>query len=200
MLYIAHRINTIAELNQLPEGVGVELDLRDSGKRLIVTHDPFSDGEDFETYLQHTQNRFMLLNIKSERIENRALELLKTYQKSHFFFLDSSFPMMVQLSNQGENRLAIRFSEFESIETVVAMKNQVEWVWIDCFSKSPLTPEIVVQLKQTKLKLCLVSPDLLGRPGEIETMAQQIQKLGLSLDAICTKAPRIKEWQHVLDS
>jgi len=51
--YIAHRINTIEELGKIPREYGVELDLRDFGDRLILQHDPFKDGEDFEEYLKH---------------------------------------------------------------------------------------------------------------------------------------------------
>ena len=48
MEFIAHRINTIEELKQVPTEYGVELDLRDFGERLVLQHDPFKDGEDFE--------------------------------------------------------------------------------------------------------------------------------------------------------
>ncbi|MDG0794535.1 hypothetical protein OMP38_29615 [Cohnella ginsengisoli] len=64
MEYIAHRINTVAELKMVPHEYGVELDLRDYGDRLILQHDPFTDGEDFEEYLKHYQHGTMILNIK----------------------------------------------------------------------------------------------------------------------------------------
>ena len=77
MEYIAHRINTIEELKQIPSEYGVELDLRDYGRRLILQHDPFKDGEDFEEYLKHYNHGTMILNIKSERIEFKVLDLIK---------------------------------------------------------------------------------------------------------------------------
>lgn len=40
MQFIAHRINTIDELKIVPENLGVEVDLRDYGDRLILQHDP----------------------------------------------------------------------------------------------------------------------------------------------------------------
>jgi hypothetical protein len=52
-LYIAHRINTLAQLAQLPHThMGLELDLRDRADRLMLQHDPFTDGEDFEPFLK----------------------------------------------------------------------------------------------------------------------------------------------------
>ncbi|MEM7381384.1 MAG: hypothetical protein AAF361_09350 [Bacteroidota bacterium] len=78
MEYIAHRINTLTELQQLPEEFGVEIDLRDaSDGSLYIAHDPFTYGESFETYLQHYKHGTMILNIKSERIEFKVLDLLK---------------------------------------------------------------------------------------------------------------------------
>ena len=47
MIYVSHRINTVEALMENPVEYGVELDLRDRGDRLILQHDPFSDGEDF---------------------------------------------------------------------------------------------------------------------------------------------------------
>ena len=52
MEFIAHRINTIEELKKVPNEYGVELDLRDYGDKLILQHDPFTDGEKFEEYLK----------------------------------------------------------------------------------------------------------------------------------------------------
>ena len=50
-LLIAHRINSSKELAQIPKESGIEVDLRDSEKGLILSHDPFSDGELFENFI-----------------------------------------------------------------------------------------------------------------------------------------------------
>src|SRR4030067_2525890 len=47
MKYIAHRVNTLADLRSLPREYGGEIDLRDRGERLILQHDPFKDGGGF---------------------------------------------------------------------------------------------------------------------------------------------------------
>ena len=70
MEYIAHRVNSVAELRKLPKEYGVELDLRDGlDGRIYIQHNPFEPGEDFETYLEYYHHGTMILNIKSERIE-----------------------------------------------------------------------------------------------------------------------------------
>lgn len=87
MNFIAHRINTIDELKTIPFEYGVEIDIRDSNNRLILQHDPFKDGEDFDEYLKHYRHGILILNIKSERIEMKVLELIEKYNIKDYFFL-----------------------------------------------------------------------------------------------------------------
>jgi hypothetical protein len=187
MILIAHRINTVAQLLDVPPEYGVEVDLRDRGERLILQHDPFKDGEDFETYLRHYRHRLIILNVKSERVEHRALELMRRHRIEAYFFLDSSFPMIRLLSEQGERRLAVRFSEYEPLESALAVAGRVEWVWVDCFTRMPLTADSHASLKAC-FHLCAVSPELQGRPvSEIAAYAEQLRPF--PVDAVCTKRP-----------
>lgn len=195
MLYIAHRINTRAQLADVPTQYGVELDLRDHGNELILQHDPFTEGERFEDYLAEYRHGLMILNIKSERIEHRVLEMIQGTVKD-YFFLDSSYPMIRTLCKQGESKIAVRFSEYEPIESAMALAGDVQWAWIDCFTKMPLTDETYDQLKK-HFKLCIVSPELQGR--SVETIAEFAQSLSpYPVDAICTKRPDL--WQAALSS
>jgi hypothetical protein len=193
MEYIAHRINTVEELKKTPKEYGVELDLRDFGDRLILQHDPFTDGEDFEEYLKYYNHGTMILNIKSERIEHRVLELIQKYNIQKYFFLDSSFPMIYSLSKDGEKDIALRFSEFEGLDTILNMKDKVDWIWVDCFTRLALTNLEANLLKQAKFKLCLVSPELQGYNPECEIpkMWNVLVERNIFIDAICTKRPDI---------
>ncbi len=190
MQFIAHRINTVAQLAQVPTDQGVELDLRDRGDRLILQHDPFSDGEDFSEYLRHYRHGTMILNIKSERIEHRVLEeIRKAGTVQDYFFLDSSFPMIRQLIKDGEHRIAVRFSEYEPIESVLALAGQVDWVWVDCFSRLPLDADSANSLGDL-FKICIVSPELQRHALQrIPEFSAQLQ--GMDIDAVCTKQPHI---------
>jgi hypothetical protein len=193
--YIAHRINTIVELNKVPKEYGVEIDLRDFGDRLVLQHDPFMDGEDFEEYLKCYNHGTMILNIKSERIEYRVLALIKKYNIKKYFFLDCSFPMINLLSKEGEKNIALRFSEFEGIDTVLAMAGKVRWVWVDCFSKLPITAENYNILKEYDFKFCLVSPELQGQKEKLKSYKKYLEKENIYIDAICTKVFNIKNWR-----
>ncbi len=196
MEFIAHRINTLAELQQLPRELGVELDLRDgSNGRIHIAHDPFVQGEDFEAYLKEYKHGTLILNIKSERIETEILRLIKVYKIPNYFFLDSSFPMIYSLTRSEENNIALRFSEWEGLDTLERMAGKVKWVWIDCFTKLPLDREVFRQLKIWGYRLCLVSPELQGREKDIESYKAFLKDQNIKLDAICTKPYNIPRWR-----
>jgi hypothetical protein len=195
MEFIAHRINTVAELRELSVDFGVEIDLRDhTDGHIHIAHDPFVEGENFENYLEQYEHGTMILNIKSERIEFRILELLEKYDIPNYFFLDSSFPMIYNMAQNGERNIALRFSEFEGMDTLKTMQGKIDWLWVDCFTKLPLDFRLFSELREMGYKLCLVSPELQGRPHDIEVYRAYLQENGMEFDAICTKAHNIKSW------
>ena len=195
MLFIAHRINTIEELKQIPSEYGIEIDIRDEKNDLILVHDPFKTGEKLDDFLKYYNKSFIILNIKSERIEYKVIELLKKYNITEYFFLDSSFPMIYQLNKIKENNIAIRFSEFESIESVLKVKDMVKWVWIDCFTKFPLDKEIYDKIIDVNLKICLVSPELQKHNVEmIDEIKTIINNNNFKIHAICSKIFNNYKW------
>ena len=199
MEYISHRINTVEELRKLPTEYGVELDLRDNlDGKIYIQHNPFEAGEDFEDYLKEYHHETMILNVKSERIELKILEMLAHYDVKSYFFLDSSFPMIWLLSNQGERNVALRISEVEGLDTARNMAGKIDWIWVDCFSKIPIGKKEYDELKSLRYKLCFVSPELEGRDQDIENYAEQMKELGMNFDAICTKQYNVERWKKVL--
>lgn len=197
MEFIAHRINTIEELRKVPREYGVELDLRDRLDDLILSHEPFADGQKFEDYLKEYNHGTMICNIKSERIEHRVLELIKKYNIKRYFFLDSSFPMIYLLTSHGEKNVALRFSEFEGTDTIFNMRGMAEWVWVDCFSKLPVDSDNYKRLKEAGFKLCLVSPELQGQVEKLEMYKSYLKENKIEFDAICTKLHNIAKWRQM---
>lgn len=199
VLFFAHRINSSTQLKTVDHQYGVELDLRDYGDQLVLEHDPFKGGEQFEEYLKSYDHSGIILNIKSERVELRVLDLLKKYEVTNYFFLDSSFPMIYHLNEYyDEQNIAIRFSEYEPIESVLRVKDMVKWVWIDCFTKFPLTPESYKHIKEAGLKICLVSPELQGHSNSkdmITEIKEEIEMNGYDIDGICAKDYNINLWR-----
>lgn len=197
MNFIAHRRNTIHELNATPPHYGVEVDIRSINDTLMIHHDPFKTGERFEDWLAVYRHGTLILNVKEEGLEARLIELMKTHDIKDYFFLDQSFPFLMKWSNAGEHHCAVRVSEYESIETALTLAGKVDWVWVDCFTHFPLHHMDAERLKNAGFKLCLVSPELQGRDAEIEIPAlhKLLIKRKISADAICTK--RIDLWESL---
>jgi hypothetical protein len=191
MILVAHRINSRAQLSNTPPEYGVEVDIRTHGDRLIVTHDPFTDGEDFGDWVQAYAHALVILNVKEEGLESALLAIMRSRDIEHFFFLDQSFPFLMKTAARGERRCAVRVSEYESCETALTLRGRVEWAWIDCFSRFPLTQHDASRLHEAGFKLCLVSPELQGRhaPGEIGELRLLLKRLSIQPDAVCTKYP-----------
>ena len=187
MIIINHRINTIIELNQIPKSNGVEIDLRDNIDGSIhLQHDPFCIGEKLEDFLVNYKHSFLILNIKSEGIEFKVLSLLKKYNVTDYFFLDSSFPMIIKLINSGEKNIALRYSEFESLGSFIHLRGKVKWAWIDSFGKFSLNKKSYQFLKKN-FNLCLVSPELQNNPESIIEFKNIIMNLNFKFDAVCSK-------------
>lgn len=153
-----------------PGEFGVEVDIRSLGDRLIIHHDPFVDGGDFEAWLSHYAHGTLILNVKEEGLERRLLGLMEKYAIKDFFFLDQSFPFLVKTSVLGESRCAVRVSEFESLDTALSLAGKVDWVWVDCFTRFPLNQQDWLKLVEVGFHLCLVSPELQGRFSDDEVL------------------------------
>lgn len=191
MKLIAHRRNTLAELAATPPEYGIEVDIRSIGERLVIHHDPFTEGEAFEDWIAAYRHGTLILNVKEEGLERRLIDLMARHKIADWFFLDQSFPFLVKWSKAGERRCAVRVSEFESVETALTLAGRIDWVWVDCFTRFALSGPDAARLRQAGFKLCLVSPELQGRGAELEipALAALLAERGIEADAVCTKRP-----------
>lgn len=200
MNYICHRINKLEDLNNINTEYGVEIDLRDNvNGKIYIEHDPFKEGEDFEEYIKNYHHNTIILNIKSERIEYKVIEILNKYNITNYFFLDSSFPMIKALTDIGIKNIALRYSEFEGMDTLEFMKGKVDWVWVDCFNSFPLNNSTYKKLKSMGYKLCFVSPELQNQAEKIDYYIRIIKSERIDFDLICTKVYNINLWEEKLN-
>ena len=193
MKIIHHRRNTIEQLRATPPEYGVEIDIRSNGTDLILNHDPFAPGERLDDWLVEFHHGTLILNVKEEGLEEACLERMRRFGIGDFFFLDQSFPFLLKTARTGEKRCAVRVSEFESIDTAMALQGMVRWVWVDCFKKFPLSRQQADRLRQAGFTFCLVSPELQGRakPEDIAAMRQLLDGLRIPAEAVCTKVPEL---------
>ena len=200
MIIIAHRINTLSQLKSVQKDFGIELDVRYHEDDLILHHDPFShhnsNPEKFSEILKHYQCEGpIIVNVKTEGVEEKCIELLNKFKIKNWFFLDLSMPYFVKYAKRSDitgffspENLAVRFSEEEPIEYALNFAKKAKWVWVDCFTKLPLDDVTYNKLKQAGFKICLVSPELQKfSTDRIAEFKKQLQ--GKEIDAVCTKYP-----------
>ena len=196
MRIIVHRRNTLRELKETSTKYGVEVDIRSFGKELILHHDPYVRGEFFRDWINSYDHGTLILNVKEAGLEERLISIMKKNNIKDYFFLDSSFPSLIDWSfYKKEPSFAVRVSEFESLETAFALKGRIQWIWLDYFTKFPLKKEEGLQLKEAGFLLCLVSPELQGFEAKKEIPKVQgiLNQEGIQIDAICTKRPDLWE-------
>ena len=195
MEIIAHRINTIQKLRDLNINFGVEVDIRSNEKNLIISHDPFSDYINLKDWLSFYNHGTLILNVKENGLEEELIKTMKHFKKENFFILDQSFPYLINTIKNGEKRCAVRLSEYESINSVLSLKNKLTWVWIDFFTKFPVDFETYKILKKNNFKLCIVSPELQGHTdSKCLDLKNFIKSNKMNFDAVCTK--KVKFWRE----
>ena len=192
-LIICHRKNTIKQLIDTPTEYGVEIDVRSYNNKIILNHDPMKNGEFLDNWIRKYNHKFLIINIKEEGLEKYIIKILKNKKIKDFFFLDQSFPFLIKTLNSNETRCAVRFSEYEDIRTINNLKKKINWVWVDHFSKFPLNKSTSDKLKKKKLKICIVSPEIVKKTSikSLKKLKNSIQKKNIHIDAVCTKNPEI---------
>jgi hypothetical protein len=195
MNVIIHRRNTLSQLLATDSKYGIEVDIRSESDRLIIHHDPCVAGESFNEWIAVYRHGTLILNVKEEGLEARLIALMQSKGITDYVFLDQSFPFLVKWSKAGEHRCAVRVSEFESIETALTLAGKVDWVWVDCFTRFPLSQHDARRLKDAGFKLCIVSPELQGRDANVEIpqFASLLKERNIVADAVCTKRPDLWE-------
>ena len=193
-IFIIHRINTINELLDIDKQFGVEIDIRNNNDNIILSHDPFNENncDIFEKYLENYDKNLLILNIKSERLELKCIELVEKYNITNYFFLDSSIPMIHLLNNK--YNIACRFSEYEPIEFYNNIKNMIKYIWVDCFSKFILTKEYYDIFINDNKKICIVSPELQNQKERIKEFKLIIDDNNIIPHYICCKKENIIQW------
>ena len=70
---------------------------------------------------------------------------------------------------------------------------KIKWLWIDNFNEIKLKKKFYLKLKKNKVKICLVSPELVKkeRIKEIRKIIHYFNKNNFKIDAVCTKKPEL---------
>jgi hypothetical protein len=202
MWIIQHRVNMPSDLRMLPRHHGAEVDLRYHCDTIVLAHDPYGHHRQnlasFEDWIAGWDHEGpLILNVKTEGLEDDCIALMRKHGVRNWFFLDMSPPYLVRFSLAAARHeipgftpanLAVRFSEHEPLDYALSFAGRAGWVWVDCFSRMPLDSEAAARLREAGFRICIVSPELqkhdLGRIAEFRGLLESIQP-----DAVCTKRP-----------
>ena len=193
MLLVHHRVNSLTQLKEIKIDEGVEIDIRSWNSNLILNHEAMEIGEHFEKWINECQNPLVILNVKSEGLEEEVLRKIKDSGfEGDYFFLDQSFPFLVRTLSGGFTKTALRVSEYESADYLSDLDCQ--WVWLDSHTGDwSFLPRALSLSKATGKKTCLASPELHSREPhqEIIQIRNVLSELKIQLDAVCTKTPEL---------
>ena len=189
MILIKHRVNNSKELKRLDNQYGVEIDLRSKNKSIYLHHDPYIKGELFSSWIKNYNHKLLVLNVKEEGLENQILKILKKNKIKKFFFHDQTFSSI--LKNMHRTKVSVRSSEYEGLKKINILFKRIKWLWVDNFKKISLEKKFYLFLKKKKVKICIVSPELVKkeRLKEIGKIILKLKKNNLKIDAVCTKKP-----------
>ena len=196
MELIAHRVNKISKLRKLSKQYGAEIDLRSKGSKIILHHNPFQNGDYLNDYLNNYNHGTLILNVKESGIENEIIKLVKKSKIKNFFLLDSEMPVICTNKAKINRNFAVRFSEYETIDTAKKFINNIGWIWIDTFNSLPINKNNIKIIKN--FKSCLVCPERWGRPNDIKSYYKKLKNLNFKPSAVMTSLKYIKMWENLL--
>ena len=62
-----------------------------------------------------------------------------------------------------KTKVSIRYSEFEELKKTDILFKKIKWLWVDNFNKLEIDKKLYKLLKRQKVKICLVSPELVKK-------------------------------------
>ena len=187
-LIINHRVNDLKKLEGTKKYFGVEVDLRTFNKEIILNHEPFLNGLNFEIFIKKFNHQFLILNIKEEGIEKKVINILNKFKIKNYFLLDSTIPMSLKLTKKINK--CLRISDLEDLNIKSKKISHFNWVWIDYINNIYSIDKIKINiLKKTKIRSCFVSPELVNKNNDPKKLKLFLKKNKIIPDAICTKNP-----------
>jgi hypothetical protein len=169
-------------------GFGTETDVRDTGGRIVISHDPPTGGEmsaDDCFTMMADRGLPMALNIKADGIAHLVRAEAKRAGLTDWFVFDMSLPDTLQQIKAG-NPVFARMSEYEPD---TSLTRACPGIWLDAFEGEWYGPVLLRELLGRGQRVCIVSPELHGRSHmALWTMLREFRaEDGLML---CTDLPQ----------
>jgi glycerophosphoryl diester phosphodiesterase len=155
--------NTLAAFERsFAGGMGAEIDVRDLGGSLVVSHDPPRAGalaleQVLAAHAAHGRPGVLAINVKADGLAAVVTSALVATPR--WFAFDMSVADTLQYTRAGVPYFT-RQSEFE---TDPVLYEHAAGVWIDCFERDWVQESTLSDHLHAGKAVCLVSPELHGR-------------------------------------
>lgn len=149
-------------------GFGIETDIRDHGQELVISHDPPGGGEmtlkEFLTQAgsQSSTAPVLALNIKADGLAPAVRRHLDQHPGLDAFVFDMSVPDMRPYLDL---QIPV-FARISEVEPTPAWGDRCQGLWLDAFAGDWYAPDLVERCLQAGKRVCVVSPELHGRPHQ----------------------------------
>lgn len=172
-------------------GYGVEFDIRDYLKGIIISHNPVDSGKLYLNDLLHLYANYnnkvrLAINIKSDGLADGIKNALNQFKIDNYFLFDMSVPEMKIFSEKGLNI----YSRLSEIEPSLIMEEKVSGVWLDCFFSIWYNIDLIKNYILNEKEVCIVSPELHKREHlELWKILKVNNAMDFSNLSLCTDLP-----------
>lgn len=153
--------STVAFSRSRRLGFGVETDIRDLSGRLVISHDMPNGSEpglEDLARLFHDKDLPLALNIKADGLVEVLKKGLSRYKIRDWFAFDMSVPDMRSYLDE---KLPV-FARVSDVERNPSWIDEVAGIWLDSFHVDNYDIGRCSEFLQTKMRVCIVSPELHG--------------------------------------
>lgn len=158
--------NSLAAFERaLARGFGIETDIRDLGRELVVSHDPPDDGavraaDFFALYRRMNKPQLRLaLNIKADGLQAMLQAMLADHGVENCFVFDMSVPDTLHYARAG----IPLYARQSDIEPAPSCYDGAAGVWLDELDRHWISEEVIRAHLARGKQVCIVSPELHGR-------------------------------------
>lgn len=169
-------------------GFGTETDVRDHAGRLVIAHDPPSGDElTLNDLLDILGDRDLplALNIKADGLGPAIQETMQERSLTRWFTFDMSGPELIRQTAQG----LPAFTRQSEHERTPVLYDRAPGVWLDAFEDLWFTADHIRAMQADAKRVCVVSPELHGRPPESLWDMLQAEGLFETDLMVCTDRP-----------
>jgi len=162
---VAEKNSETAFVRSFDLNFGTELSVRDSAGALVFSHDIPTGGEmRLEDFMRLLGGRKLPLafNIKADGLALMLKKLMEEHQIQDWFVFDMSVPELRNHILAGNPA----FTRMSEMEHEPAWLDQSDGVWLDSFESDWYNNGQIEQLLLMGKRVCIVSPELRGRPHQ----------------------------------